>query len=74
MAVQLIVDFAADIPSAQAKELGLIHLPLKIIFGSKEYEDTVNLSHREFYEKLMESDVLLTTCQVSPAEFEAAFQ
>lgn len=74
MAVQIIIDSAADILPAQAAELGLIHIPLKVLFGSVEYEDAVNLSHREFYEKLVESDILPTTCQVPPAAFAEAYE
>ena len=74
MAVQIIIDSAADITPAQANELGVIHLPLKVLFGSEEFEDAVTLSHSEFYEKLIESDVLPTTCQIPPADFEEAYE
>lgn len=69
MAVKIIVDSASDILPEQAKELGIIHLPLKVRFGDEEYEDAVNLSHKEFYEKLVNSEELPTTSQISPAEF-----
>ena len=52
MAVRFIIDSAADIVPAEAEALGLIHLPLKVIFGEEEYSDSVDLTHREFYEKL----------------------
>ena len=74
MAIKFVVDSGADIIASECKELGIIHLPLKVMFGSEEYEDSVNLSHREFYEKLVESDTLPTTSQVSPAAFEEAFR
>ena len=54
--------------------MGMIHIPLKVIFGEQEYLDSVNLTHRDFYEKLIESDVLPTTCQIPPSEFEAAYE
>ena len=37
MAVKFIVDSASDILPEEAKELGMIHLPLKVIFGDMEY-------------------------------------
>ena len=74
MAVKFIVDSACDILPAEAKELGIIHLPLKVIFGEEEFEDAVNLSHAEFYEKLIESDVFPSTSQVPPADFEDAYE
>ena len=72
MAVTFIVDSASDILPSEARELGLIHVPLKVRFGDREYLDAVDLSHREFYEKLVESDEIPTTCQINPAEFEEA--
>lgn len=72
MAVKFIIDSASDILPWEAKELGVIHLPLKVRFGDREYRDAVDLSHREFYEKLVESDEFPTTCQINPAEFEEA--
>ena len=74
MAVKFIVDSACDILPEEAKELGIIHLPLKGLFGENEYADSVDLSHEEFYEKLVESDVLPKTSQVPPADFEDAYR
>ena len=74
MAVKFIIDSASDILPWEAKELGLIHLPLKVQFGDREYRDAVDLSHREFYEKLVESDEFPTTCQINPTEFEEAIR
>ena len=53
MAVRFIIDSAADIIPAEAEALGLIHLPLKVIFGETEYSDSIDLTHKEFYEKLI---------------------
>ena len=74
MAIRFIVDSGCDILPSEAEQLGIIHLPLKVLFGQQEYLDAVDLTHREFYEKLIESDVLPTTCQVPPAEFEKAYE
>ncbi len=74
MAVRILVDSAADFLPEEAKELGVTVLPLKVIFGEQEYLDTVNLTHHEFYEKLVENAVFPTTCQVPPSEFDAAFE
>ena len=72
MAVKFIVDSASDILPEECARLGLIHLPMKVIFGTEEYADAVDMTHREFYEKLIESDELPTTCQIPPAEFAEA--
>ncbi len=74
MAIRFIVDSAADIIPSEAKELGIIHMPLKVLFGEKEYADAVDMTHKEFYEKLIESDTLPTTSQIPPADFMDAFE
>lgn len=74
MAIRFIVDSAADIIPSEAEELGLIHLPLKVLFGDEEFADAVDLSHQEFYEKLVESDILPTTSQIPPADFMDVYE
>ncbi len=74
MSVRIIVDSASDITLERAKELKLDFLPLKTIFGEEEFLDGVTLNHREFYEKLIESDVHPTTSQIPPYEFEQLFE
>ena len=74
MAVRLIVDSGADMLPAECEKLGILHLPLKVFFGETEYADAVDLSHREFYEKLVESDTVPTTSQIGPAEFADAME
>ena len=74
MSVRIITDSACDITQAEAKELGIRVLPLKTIFGETEYLDGVTITHREFYEKLIETDVNPTTSQIGPVEYEDAFR
>ncbi len=72
--MHFIVDSGSDILPQEATSLGITHVPLKVLFGDTEYQDAVDLSHREFYEKLIEGDTLPTTCQVPPGEFEEIFR
>ena len=74
MAVRFIIDSAADMLPEECTKLGIVHLPLKVIFGSTEYADAVDMTHQEFYEKLVESDTLPTTCQIPPADFADAYE
>lgn len=74
MSVKFIVDSGADILPAECEKLGIVHLPLKVMFGETEYADAVDLSHREFYEKLVENDTVPTTSQIGPAEFGDAME
>lgn len=68
MNIKIITDSASDITNSDRKDL--IILPMTITFSGTEYQDGVNLSHREFYEKLIESDDLPTTSQISPYTYE----
>ena len=74
MAVRFIVDSGADILPAECEKLGIVHLPLKVYFGETEYADAVDLSHQEFYEKLVERDTIPTTSQIGPGEFADAME
>lgn len=74
MAVKFVICSTADFPYQEARERDITLLPLHITFGETSYRDVLDISHREFYEKLIESDELPKTSQVSPADFEAAFR
>lgn len=74
MGVRIIVDSACDILQDEAREKELQILPLRTAFGDTEYRDGYDLTHEEFFEKLIESDVLPTTSQIAPYEYEKAFE
>ena len=74
MSVQIICDSGCDITQEQAKEWGVIILPLKTIWEGQEYLDGVTLLPKEFYEKLIETDTVPSTSQVTPYEFEEIFR
>ena len=69
MSIKIIVDSAADIMPNEAKELGIIHMPLRVMFGENEYKDAVEITHEQFYEMLIESDKLPTTSQIPPSDY-----
>ncbi|MDY3070643.1 MAG: DegV family protein, partial [Eubacteriales bacterium] len=71
MKVHLIVDSTADVSEAIRPRLTVV--PLTVHFGSEEYIDGVTISKQAFYEKLIESDVLPSTSQATPAAFAEVF-
>ena len=73
MAVRIITDSTSDIGLKQAKELGVDILPLTVHFGQEEYLDGVNLTNEMFYEKLLTSEELPTTSQITVTTFETVF-
>ena len=74
MAIHFIVDSGSDILPQEARQLGITVLPLTVRFGDEEYRDGMDLTHRAFYEKLVESDKLPTTSQIPPAIFTDALE
>lgn len=52
--------------------MGVTLLPIQIRFGREEFLDGVNLSHREFFEKLIESNELPQTSQINEYRYEEA--
>lgn len=71
--IKILTDSAADIDLEEAKELGIDFIPLQIQFGDEEYLDGVNLSHREFFEKLIECNEIPKTSQVNKFRFTEKF-
>ena len=65
MSIQIITDSASDITDHTRADITV--LPMTITFGETQYQDGVNLSHQEFYERLVENGEL-------PYDFEAAIK
>lgn len=72
MGIHIITDSASDIKASERENLTVI--PLTITFGETEYQDGVTLTHKQFYEKLIESDTLPVTSQIPPFLFEEAIK
>lgn len=71
--VKIIVDSASDLVKSEAEELDVTVIPLKVRFGDEEYSDGVDLSHKEFFEKLIESAELPQTSQINEYGWEESF-
>ena len=72
MKVRIITDSTADLVPVLKERIATV--PLSIVFGDEQYVDGVTIDHTRFYEKLVESDVLPTTSQPTPAAFAKAYQ
>lgn len=72
MKTRIIVDSTADLlPEHRAR----VHtVPLTVRFGDDEYTDGITIDHTSFYQKLVETDVLPSTSQASPAAFAQAYE
>lgn len=69
--IRFITDSASDIVICDRDDVTV--LPLKIAFGADEYLDGVDISHHEFYEKLIECDEIPKTSLIPPSDFEEAY-
>ena len=70
--IKIIVDSTADLRPETAARVGVV--PLSVFFGDQAYVSGVTITPRQFYEMLVESDVLPTTSQPAPYLFEEAYE
>ena len=71
MKIRIVIDSTTDIPEEIKQRVTIV--PLTVNFAGKEYVDGVDITKREFYEKLIECNALPTTSQPSPAAFEGVY-
>ncbi|MGE7271912.1 DegV family protein [Brevibacillus panacihumi] len=74
MSIVILTDSASDIEASVRQSLGIVSVPLKVMFGSETYLDGVTISSGEFFDKLKQSSALPTTSQPSPIEFAEAYK
>ncbi|MBQ8359378.1 MAG: DegV family protein [Oscillospiraceae bacterium] len=67
MKTRIIVDSTSDLMPEVLDRVSVV--PLTVHFGTEEYIDGVTIDHKTFYEKLVETDVLPSTSQATPAAF-----
>ena len=70
--IKIIVDSTADLRPETAARVDVV--PLSVFFGDQAYISGVTITPRQFYEMLVESDVLPTTSQPAPYLFEEAYE
>lgn len=72
MNVRIVIDSTSDVTPEVRAQCTVV--PLTVHFGEEEYIDGVTMNHRQFYEKLIESDVLPTTSQPTPEAFAQVYR
>jgi len=72
--VKIIVDSLCDITGDTIDELGITVVPLYVRFGEEVYRDRIDITTEEFYRRLVQSDVLPTTTQPTPADFLTVYE
>ncbi|MDP9110270.1 MAG: DegV family protein [Candidatus Eremiobacteraeota bacterium] len=74
MALAIVTDSTSDIVPERAEDLGVVVVPLFVVFGDRSYRDCVDLSRAEFFEKLKNEKVLPITSQPTAGMFEDVFR
>jgi len=71
--IRIVTDSTADLPRELIDKYNITVVPLKVMFGQEIYRDGVDLTSRQFFQKLRSSSTLPTTSQPSPQEFLEAY-
>lgn len=71
MKTRIIIDSTTDMLPELKGKCGVV--PLTVHFGDEEYVDGITITHKQFYEKLIETGLLPHTSQATPAAFETVF-
>lgn len=72
MKVRIIVDSTSDMMPEIKQRVSVV--PLTVNFGEEEFIDGITIDNKQFYEKLVESDILPKTSQATPAAFADVFE
>jgi len=73
MGIRIVIDSTSDVTEEIIRKHNLKMVPLTVNFENESYLDKVELSSKDFFEKLGNSERLPTTSQVSPGAFAEAF-
>ena len=74
MSVKVVTDSTSDMPRDLAAQYGITVIPQKVIFGTEELRDGVDIGGDEFYRRVSGSATLPTTSQASAGEFKELYE
>lgn len=72
--IVVVTDSCADIPKAMVEELGIVVIPLNVIFGDEVLKDGVDITSKEFYKRLKGIERLPSSSQPTPDEFKELYE
>ena len=74
MTIRIVTDSTCDLPETVVRDYGITVIPLYVNFGTRSYLDGVEISRREFYEMLPDSDTFPTTAVPGLNVFTKTYQ
>ena len=72
--IAVVTDSTCDTSAAAAAEHGVRVVPLTVRFGEEQYKDGIDITAKEFYERLTTSSITPSTSQPSPEEFASCYR
>lgn len=72
--VKILVDSASDLEKSEADGLGVNLLPMTVKIDNEEFSDGVDITHREFFEKLPSCAELPSTSQINEYRWVEEFE
>ncbi len=72
--VAIVTDSNSGITQAVGKELGVHVIPMPFFINGKEYYEDIDLTQKDFYERLAEPDTTVSTSQPSPGNVIALWE
>ncbi len=74
MAIRIVTDSSADLPTELAARHAITVLPCYVIVGDETFKDGVDISADTFYQRLASMPKPPTTAQPSVADFQAVYE
>lgn len=72
--IRVVTDSACDLTPSQIDEQQVRVVPLTIRFGNEELVDRIELSTKEFWDRVIASDTIPATAAPSPGAFQQEFE
>ena len=72
--IRILVDSTSDFAPEECAARNMVMVPLNVNFGEESFQDVVELSKEEFYDRLINGSVHPKTSQPAPADFMDAFE
>jgi DegV family protein with EDD domain len=72
--IAIVTDSTADLSAELRERHGITMVPLTVLIDDQSYRDQIDLTTNDFVERLRTVEVLPTTSQPSPDQFESAFR
>ena len=72
--VRIVTDSTCDLPNELLEQYHIGLVPLKVVFGNEVYRDSLDLTPKEFYQRLPLAEKTPTTSQPSPGEFACFYE